>query len=521
MGSIALPALSIKPPQQQPDVLSQYGNLLQLRNAMQEQPVRQQILAQQQQSGQLQLQQQQQQLNDQKIVTASLQNWNGKDINDLIPLIIKNGGSGQAVMGIRKNILDQQLSTATAYKDNAQGAEANVKATSAKNDLITGALSPLIDAKQVPDAQLAPALQSTVGSLVQQGVLDPQHAQAATQLLQSGDPATIRQGIDSFRKTLMAQSQISEEALKKAQTSQANANAANARGKIDPTSPLYAPSESSIALGTAPGAVQIQANQVQQTAKKAAAEENARMPGEMALDKQRQVLSQGDPNAAAQLLISGDATLSELKSRGATPDFIQNTLSAAHRLSGGKYNAQSADAQFQVAKSPANVAFFGSANSLTDKGGTLDQLQTAAKDIPGGLIPAFNSIQDWEKAATGSGPIAKYASIALGVADDYSKVMGGGQGSDTSRLQALKLVGASQSPDQRAASISGIRGAVGSQLNSRIGNNPVLRRMYGSDAAAPSSGMVTVQIPGSAPGQIPAAALQKFRADHPNAVVQQ
>jgi hypothetical protein len=169
-----------------------------------------------------------------------------------------------------------------------------------------------------------------------------------------------------------------------------------------------------------------------------------------------------------------------LKARGATPDFIEKTLSAAHQMSGGKYNAQAADAQFSVAKSPANVAFFGSAKSLTDKGGTLDQLAAAGKAIPGGLIPAFNSIADWERASTGNGPIAKYAAIALGVADDYSKVMGSGNGSDASRSQALQLIGAKQSPAQRAASIEGIGSAVRSQTNSRIGNNSVMGRMYGS-----------------------------------------
>src|SRR6201999_2143035 len=108
----------------------------------------------------------------------------------------------------------------------------------------------------------------------------------------------------------------------------------------------------------------------------------------------------------------------------------------------------------------------------------------AGKEIPGGKIPAFNSIADWERAATGNGPIAKYAALALGVADDYSKVMGGGQGSDSSRQQALNLVGAKQSPDQRAASIEGIRGAVGSQTQSRIGNNPTLGRMYGNPGSS-------------------------------------
>jgi hypothetical protein len=211
------------------------------------------------------------------------------------------------------------------------------------------------------------------------------------------------------------------------------------------------------------------------------------MPGEMALAKQRQALSQGDPNAAGQLLVNGDATLSELKARGSTPDFIAKTLFAANRLSGGKYNAQSADAQFQVAKSPANVAFFGSAKSLTDPGGTLDQLAETAKSIPQNQIPVFNSFEDAAKAATGSGPIAKYAATLVGVADDYAKVMGGGIGSDASRAQGFKLAAASASPAQREGAIQGIRGAVGSQINSRIGNNPVMKRMYG-DVAAPATG---------------------------------
>jgi hypothetical protein len=93
-------------------------------------------------------------------------------------------------------------------------------------------------------------------------------------------------------------------------------------------------------------------------------------------------------------------------------------------------------------------------------------------------------VADAIKASTGSGPVAKYASLALGVADDYSKVMGGGQGSDTSRTQALQLIAAKQSPEQRSASIEGIRGAVSSQTTSRIGSNSVLQKMYGSQTTS-------------------------------------
>jgi hypothetical protein len=196
-----------------------------------------------------------------------------------------------------------------------------------------------------------------------------------------------------------------------------------------------------------------------------------------------QVITQGDPAAAGKLLADGSLTLSELKSRGTTPQFITAATNAAQQYSPG-YNPQKAEADLGVAKSPTNVAFFGSAKSLTDPGGTLDQLAAAAKDIPASEFKPFNSITDAYKTATGSGPMAKYAALALGVADDYSKVMGGGQGSDTSRNQALSIIGAKQIPEERDAALQGIRGAVGSQTASRIGNNAVLKNMYGQNLPA-------------------------------------
>lgn len=229
MGSIPLPALSIKPPQQT-DPLEQYGRLMQLQHQAQAAPLQQQALQQQVQTGQVDLQQKQQQLKDQQAATSALSEWDGKDFNQLYPLITKHGGSAQAVFSLKKNVLDQQTQIATASKDNAQATEANIAATMKKNDLVTGALGSLVDPQQVPDDQLPAKLTSVVQSLTQQGALDPQHAQAAQKLIESGDPTAIRSGVDQFRKTLMAQSQITEEAAKHAgitkdvaQTGEANA----------------------------------------------------------------------------------------------------------------------------------------------------------------------------------------------------------------------------------------------------------------------------------------------------------
>jgi hypothetical protein len=86
------------------------------------------------------------------------------------------------------------------------------------------------------------------------------------------------------------------------------------------------------------------------------------------------------------------------------------------------------------------------------------------------------------------------------VADDYAKVMGGGIGSDTSRLQVLKSIAANQGPQQREQSLEGIREAVLSQTNSRIGKNPVMQRMYGQSSGSQpqNNGQQTPQIPPNA-----------------------
>lgn len=224
MAGIPLPALDVRPPQAPPNQLEQLGQILGLRNAIQEAPLRQQALQQQVQSGGLQVQQQQQALKDQQAVTAAMSQWDGKDINSLEPLVLKNGGSGMAVIGLKQKSLAMQQQYSQIAKNDADAGTANLKALQTKGDLISGALSPLIDPTQTPDAALPQALTATAQGLVQRGLLDPQHAQQAAQLAQSGNPEQIRQQLDLMRKSFMAQSQIMDAAQKQAQTQEAQAN---------------------------------------------------------------------------------------------------------------------------------------------------------------------------------------------------------------------------------------------------------------------------------------------------------
>ncbi len=479
MATIPLPALDVKAPEQQ-DLLQKYGQLMQLKNAQQEQQMRSQLAPLQIQSAQLGVQSQQQEMAARQALNDSYKN------------AITIDASGKPTFDTDK--LMQNLSTGPAAYKSPEVLEGITKFQKTRLDIQTAATE--LQGKQadmigaaasaIKGANYDPTL---AHSLLDSLPPSPQLAQIRQQI---DNPQALKQIVDTAIQNSPKQRELgASETTAGARQLTAQTAQQKLQAEMNPQSSLYAPSQASVALGTAPGAAQIQSGEAGLAAKKAGAEAAARQPYEMSLARQRQALSQGDPSAAAQLLVSGDATLSELKARGATPDFIARTLFEAHRQSNGQYNAQSADAQFNVAKSPANVAFFGSAKSLTDKGGTLDQLAAAAKDIPGNQIPVFNSIADAAKAATGSGPIAKYASLLLGVSDDYSKVMGGGQGSDTSRNQALHLVPANASPEARAASIEGIRGAVVSQTTARIGSNPVLGRMYGGNGASGGSLSVT------------------------------
>ena len=84
--------------------------------------------------------------------------------------------------------------------------------------------------------------------------------------------------------------------------------------------------------------------------------------------KARQAIQDGDPKAAGQLLVNGDIAPSQIIS-ARKPEFAQQAFQAAHDISGGSWNGQKAEADFKVASSPANLAFFGSAKSLTAKVG--------------------------------------------------------------------------------------------------------------------------------------------------------
>ncbi|PWT75528.1 MAG: hypothetical protein C5B59_08600 [Bacteroidetes bacterium] len=195
----------------------------------------------------------------------------------------------------------------------------------------------------------------------------------------------------------------------------------------------------------------------------------------------------GDPKIAARLLYEGTLTLSQLKARSSDAKFIAEVTSDAQQMarSGGDPNwtPQVQEAQFKQAQDKSNQQFFGNANSLLSKGGTLDQLTDWYGKLQNVQFPVLNKWEDYlayEAGEKNAGTaMAGFAQTALAVADDYAKVMGGSVGTDTARIQILHSMANSHNPAQWAAVMQGARGGLKSQVSERIGHNPILQQMYG------------------------------------------
>lgn len=191
-----------------------------------------------------------------------------------------------------------------------------------------------------------------------------------------------------------------------------------------------------------------------------------------------QAAKQGDPKAWGPMLANHDVTLADIKTRGMTGKGLQEAINSAKAVD-PSYNPAMEVIAEQVSKSPQSNQFFGSANSLISKGGTLDQLMDAGSKLPNHQFPIFNKISDAENYASGHKEVAGYLQTALGVADDYAKVTGGGAGTEGMQMHILNSLTAALNQDTRKEVTDRMRGAVNSQVESKIGKNWFLNQQYG------------------------------------------
>jgi len=326
------------------------------------------------------------------------------------------------------------------------------------------------------DRTLMPAINAAENALAQGGDL----SQMLQRIQQSPGSSAIFEamGLDQDKVSAYIKLKANEDLAAQKVAAEAGKIAEQKAKPITPTTALGIandPNETPQRRQTAQAVI---AGQSTLAGSKAAAVAKAQEPFQLRKQMQEQSLKTGTPEDAGRLLANGDLTLTELKSRGSTPAFIISATNAAKAID-PKYVAQKADAEYKIASNQANTTFFGSANSLLDQGGTLDQLSANYQKLDNTEIPYFNKVEDYLGYQAGNPAMAGFMQTALGVADDYAKVMGGGTGSDTSRLQVLHSFSNAHNPAQMQAAIDAARAAVQSQTRSRIRSNAILQKMYG------------------------------------------
>jgi hypothetical protein len=498
------------------------------------------------QPGQLVQQQQQielqrRQMADQDALTKTMQDWDGKDLMAIPSLVLKHGGSGQSAIALKSAFINQQ-------KDLTGLNESQLTLADMKADHWTQALD---DVAKAPEEQRAVLLEQAKANAVQKGWATPQEAQAVNYQ----NP----QQFDALRKMAMGHKAAIAEVKAQAETAEASGKAAESQAKLpgEQAESTIKGVQAKMISGAQPGTFDTAIDQIApptgpnaalnartkvmvnsalgrgdlEGAKKALTDASTQL-GSLEKETSPQVLQfkareaansaaiqqaikNGSAEDAGKMLAQRIVAPSEIAARS-NPSFLVQANKAALKYD-PTYSAEKADADFNVAKAPANVAFFGSANSLTNKGGTLDQLEAQYKKLPSAArkIPLFNTIGDYLSYHGGGPGMAGFMQTALAAADDYAKVVGGGVGTDTSRLQFMQTFSHAQSPEQFKASIDAARAGVGSQQDARIGSNPILKNMYGGGTAASrttTGGAVKMKSPTGQIKEVPADQVDHYKS---------
>lgn len=201
MGTFPSAALSIKPPE---NPLDQYAKALSVKSMIGGEQLQQQEIEKNQLA-----------INDQKSMTAAMQEWDGKSYDDLLPLVKKHGGSANAVIGLKNQVLAQQEKKSTIAKNDAETNSKQLDTLSKKNDMLLGHLNA---ATSVSDDKLVDAVHTEKNAAIAGQYLDKEHADVLEQLLATNDPKKIRPALEIFEKGLRGEKEQFEQAQKERET---------------------------------------------------------------------------------------------------------------------------------------------------------------------------------------------------------------------------------------------------------------------------------------------------------------
>jgi hypothetical protein len=205
-------------------------------------------------------------------------------------------------------------------------------------------------------------------------------------------------------------------------------------------------------------------------------------------EEAKRKIDEGDPKAASDMIKAGLMAPSQVLGRvGASRPFQQAVI----RELGGSTNLMKAEAQYRYAENPQTQNTLNMIQAMNDKGGSIEIAQTQFNAIPGKIDnQAWNKIVQGTQTQFGGKDIVGFRTAMLGLADEYSKVMGGGVSSDTGRKQALDLIGEAYSKGQGARAIDVIHQDIAARKKAIVGDNPTLQAMF-PDAPLPKTSTKT------------------------------
>ena len=185
----------------------------------------------------------------------------------------------------------------------------------------------------------------------------------------------------------------------------------------------------------------------------------------------------------AQQLVDGNLDPSQLSKRTSKgSDSYNNILSKANQLSmqqsGKPFNVAQASLDYNYSKNPQTQSTLKMIDGMTEKGGSIDIAQNAAKALPQFNSPTVNKIFNAAATGFGSAEATNFHTAMLGLADEYSKVMGGGVSSDTGRQQSLDLLKDAYSKGQLAGAVDIMRKDISARKQALVGDNRYLQRQY-------------------------------------------
>jgi hypothetical protein len=156
----------------------------------------------------------------------------------------------------------------------------------------------------------------------------------------------------------------------------------------------------------------------------------------------------------------------------AANDYSMKTL-------GKPFDIAQAGTDYKYANQQGTKNTLNMIRGMTEPGGAIDIANKAAAALPQFDSGVANKVFNATATQFGSTEATNFHTAMLGLADEYSKVMGGGVSSDTGRQQALDILKNNYSKGQLQGAINIMRQDIAARSKAMIGDNRYLQNEYG------------------------------------------